>query len=472
MKDPGVWSDDWQERFRRICSARWGFRYRADDAFTLRDLVDRAYQASDVDSVGAFAELLETLPDSDPEIQAFVSRMAVGETSFFRNQPQFEALATQVLPGLIDARTAASDLRLRVWSAGCSSGEEPYSIAILLAELIPDWQQWDIRILGTDLNPFALRRAGDALYSEWSFRETDPEILARYFKRVAKLWRLDHPCRAMVSLRRLNLATDPIPDAELGIDDLDLILCRNVTIYFDRALTERLAQSFFETLAPGGWLIVGHTEPDTQTYDRFEVHEFPDTIVYRVPSTTPAPTSPSANRPGSGPLTPSGTFEPIRRNQAAPTVDEAMVAYEAHDLDSAFEMLHIIARDDSIGVIAPHLLAQISADERRYDEALYWAFSALQRDAFHVPTLMLMGLVFLERGDPERAKLHLQQALFNDATCPEAHLYLGLVHRALGRADLAERSRARAVRLASEHQRPPGALLPVERARLSIASEP
>lgn len=471
MKDPAVWSDDWQERFRRICSSRWGFRYRADDPFTLRDLVERAYQASDGASLGAFAELLETLPDSDPEIQAFVSRMAVGETSFFRNQPQFEALATQVLPELIDERRAANDLRLRVWSAGCSSGEEPYSIAILLAELIPDWRRWDIRILGTDLNPFALRRAGDALYTEWSFRETDPEILARYFKRVAKLWRLDHPCRAMVSFRRLNLATESIPNPELGLDDLDLILCRNVTIYFDRALTERLAESFFDALGPGGWLIVGHTEPDTTTYGRFEVHEFPDAIVYRVPSSAPARAAAPAHRAGTGPLTPSGTYEAIRPTEAAPTVDEAMAAYEAHDLDSAFEMLHVIARDDSSGVVAPHLLAQISADERRYDEALYWAFSALQRDAFHVPTLMLMGLVFLERGDPERAKLHLQQALFNDATCPEAHLYLGLVHRSLGRADLAERSKARAVRLASERQRPPASLLPVERARLAIVDD-
>jgi chemotaxis protein methyltransferase CheR len=478
MKAAIEWTDAWRDAFGRLCAERWGFRYSPDDAFTLRDIVERAYQASDAPSLAAFAEQLGALPDSDPEVQAFVGRMVVGETSFFRNQAQFSALETRVLPDLIAERRREGDLRMRVWSAGCASGEEPYSIAILLATLLADWREWDISIEATDLNPFALRRAADALYSEWSFREADPEVVARFFTPVARLRRLDHPCRSLVRFRRHNLATDPIPDPAHGLADLDLIFCRNVTIYFGRELTERLAGAFFDALRPGGWLVVGHTEPDTSIYARFDAREFPDTILYARPETTDTRVAPADRRddaPRDEPPAAHMIDEPAPATAAprAPsTLADALAAYEARDLASAFELLHDVTSSDETTPVAPHLLAQISADETRYDEALYWAFTALQRDAFHVPTLLLMGLVFLERGDAARAKDHFDQAVYLDPACTEAHVYLSMAHRALGRDDLAERSRERASRLARSLPADAGApLLPVQRARL-LAADP
>jgi chemotaxis protein methyltransferase CheR len=470
VKAPIAWDDRWQEAFRELCSSRWGFRYKPDDAFTLRDLVDRAYQASDLESVDAFYALLQSLTDTSPEVQAFIGQMVVGETSFFRNQPQFSALAVQVFPDLIEERRRIGDRRLRIWSAGCASGEEPYSVAILLALLLEDWQAWDIKIIGTDINPFALRRASEALYSEWSFREADPEIVAKFFTPVSRLRRLDHPCKKMVSFRRQNLATDPIPDPESGIADLDVILCRNVTIYFYKELTARLAAGFFEALKPGGWLVVGHTEPDTSVYAPFEAHEFPDTILYRRPPPEPlVAAAPVPARSGSGPLTPSGEEEPLPPPKPAPTLADALAAYDAHDLALAYEVLVLVSQLQPRSPDAPHLLAQVSADEKRYDEAVYWAVTALQRDGFHVPTLLLLGLVFLERDDPERAKVQFQQAIFNDPTAPEAHLYMSMAQRALGRTELADRSRERAARLARDPRRTGEPLLPVQRPRRYLA---
>lgn len=471
MKQPFAWSDTWNDVFRRICASRWGFYYKPDDPFTLRHTIERAYQASAAGSIEAFAALLEDLPDTAPDVQAFIAQMVVGETSFFRNRAQFAALAEYVLPELVHARRSSGHLSLNAWSAGCASGEEPYSIAILLTLLLDDWRDWRIRIHATDINPFALRRAKDALYSDWSFREVEPEIVATYFTRVSKLRKLTHPCKELVTFRRQNLATDRIPDAAHGLSNLDLIFCRNVTIYFDRALTARVVGSLFDALAPGGWLVVGHTEPDTVLFSRFESHEFPDTILYRRPEAALARAMPrpAAPAPAVAPPIPRRPTGPLPR-QTAPTLEDAVTAYEANDLSAAYELLFVVANRETSDPVAPHLLAQISADAQRYDEALFWSYTALQRDTFHVPTLLLMGLVHLERGEPARAKEQFQHAIFNEPTSPEAHLYLSLAYQTLGHDELAERSRDRAVRLARDAPAPAGALLPVQRARFSIGA--
>jgi chemotaxis protein methyltransferase CheR len=462
---PLDWNEGLRERFRALCIRRWGFVYRADDVFTLRDIVERAYQASDAPTAAEFLLQLESLPDSDPAVQAFVGRMVVGETSFFRHHEQFDAIAAHVLPELVAERRRSGDLRLRIWSAGCASGEEPYSIAILLATMIEDWRRWDIRIFATDLNPFALRRASEALYSDWSFREADAALVDGFFTRVARLRRLDHPCRSLVTFRRHNLATDPVPDPVHELADLDIVVCRNVTIYFERALTARLAGAFFDALRPGGWLVVGHTEPDAIVYGRYDQLELPDAILYRRPREGRPTTAAPERVVGLAPLPPTPPGSPP---VVAPArLDDAVGVYEGHDLTSAFELLCDVAGREPSNPVPPHLLAQISADEKRYDEALYWAFTALQCDAFHVPTLMLMGLVFLERGDASRAKSHFKQALYLSPTSPAAHLYLSMAHRALGAEELAARSSARAARLSAAAGAPPPGALPVERARLA-----
>lgn len=478
MKQPVEWTPEWQTTFGDLCASRWGFRYKFDDNFSLREVVERAYQASDARSLESFAELLGTLPDSDPEVQAFIGQMVVGETSFFRNKPQFDALQTTILPELFESRHADGTRKIRIWSAGCASGEEPYSIAILIATMLPDWQKWDIRIFATDINPFALRRAQDAIYSDWSFREAGPEGSDAFFMRVSSLRKLEHPCKSMVQFRRQNLATDPIPDEINGLADLDVIFCRNVTIYFGRDLTAVLASKLFEALKPGGWLVVGHTEPDSAIYRQFECVDFPDTVIYRRPGAErPAPRRDSTDTqtPDTpGPRIPlpadpvSQSNDPPVAEPEVPAIETALFLYELHDFRAAYEVLARRATACPTDVIAPHMLAQVSADEKRYDEALYWGFTALQRDAFHVPTLMLMGLVFLETRESDRARELFQQAVFNDAQCPEAHLYLSMAYRELGRPEQERRSRHRAERLAAAVPDTVDGLLPVQRARVHL----
>lgn len=168
-----------------------------------------------------------------------IAQLTIGETYFFRNAAHFAALRERVLPELLERRAGVGSLRL--WSAGCATGEEPYSLAMALADALPASPPWQVSILATDLNPQFLERARAALYGAWSFRETRDELRERCFTPEGPRWRLRPELRRQVLFARLNLAEASYPAVANGTVALDLIFCRNVTIYFDEATRRRVA---------------------------------------------------------------------------------------------------------------------------------------------------------------------------------------------------------------------------------------
>ena len=164
-----------------------------------------------------------------------IALLTNGETYFFRDHGQFDLLRLRLLPELIERRRDAKTLRL--WSAGCSSGEEAYSLAMLLDMLLPKRDGWNILILGSDIDEAALAKARRGHYGQWSFRMAPPALKQRYFQRKGDEWMLDERIRSMVTFRTSNLIGETFPSAELR--DMDLILCRNVFIYFGAACRGR-----------------------------------------------------------------------------------------------------------------------------------------------------------------------------------------------------------------------------------------
>ncbi|MCK9381782.1 MAG: hypothetical protein M0P95_12065 [Sulfuritalea sp.] len=179
-----------------------------------------------------------------------------GETYFFRDHGQFDLLRLRLLPELIERRRDAKTLRL--WSAGCASGEEAYSIAMLVDMLLPRRDGWDILVLGSDIDQSALAKARRGRYRQWSFRMVPPALQQRYFQRQGDEWALDERIRRMVTFRAGDLIGEPFPGAELR--DMDLILCRNVFIYFGAAAVVTVADKLAAALSEGGYLMTGHTE--------------------------------------------------------------------------------------------------------------------------------------------------------------------------------------------------------------------
>ena len=181
-----------------------------------------------------------------------------GETFFFRDHGQIDLLRLRLLPELITQHR--NDKILRVWSAGCASGEEVYTLAMLVDMLLPKRDGWTILILGTDIDSAAIARAQRGRYGQWSFRMVPAELQQRYFHLEGKEWILDERIRSMVTFRVVNLVGEPFPDSASELHDLDLILCRNVFIYFNPAAVFSVATKFAATLRDGGYLLTAHTE--------------------------------------------------------------------------------------------------------------------------------------------------------------------------------------------------------------------
>jgi len=233
--------------------------------------------ATQVSEVSTYLAML-TGPDGGRERQALLDEVTIPETHFFRNPPQIRALRKYVMPELL--RQAADSKRLRVWSAGCSTGEEAYTIAILIRELLPPSVDWDIKVIASDVSTRALTAGRLAHYGERAFVMTDPLDLGRWFvmDTTTGSWVVRDEVRELVEFRHHNLVTDPPPFDE---DEVDLILCRNVTIYFDRETTRRLMKRLHSRLRDGGYLFLGHAETLWQISDDFTLVPLGDAFVYR-----------------------------------------------------------------------------------------------------------------------------------------------------------------------------------------------
>jgi chemotaxis protein methyltransferase CheR len=201
-----------------------------------------------------YVRLVQFGPDSDAEIHKALDLLTTGETYFFRHDEQLRVLSDQILPALRESNL--SSRRLTVWSAGCSSGEEAYTVAILLhdSEL---FEGWNVRVLGSDLSRERIEQARQARYGQGAFRTTAERLRQRYFQQVGRLWQVDDEIRRYCQFAALNLLGSEI---DTFVGRVDVILCRNVLIYLDDRARGQVLQSLYERLMPGGYLLLGHSE--------------------------------------------------------------------------------------------------------------------------------------------------------------------------------------------------------------------
>jgi chemotaxis protein methyltransferase CheR len=220
-------------------------------------------------------------PLSKEQIEVLASYLTVGETYFFREKKSFEMLEKHLLPDLIRSRQG-NEKSLRIWSAGCCTGEEPYSIAILLSKMIPDIKDWNITILSTDINPRFLKKASAGVYTDWSFRDTPLAIKERYFKRTKEgRFEILPSIKKMVTFSYQNLVEDSYPSLLNNTNAMDIIFCRNVLMYFDHEYQRKVIQNLYRCLVDGGWLIVSPSETSHVLFSQFVTFNFPGAILYR-----------------------------------------------------------------------------------------------------------------------------------------------------------------------------------------------
>jgi len=231
------------------------------------------------DSYREYYNLLKFHPEGRLEIRELLDLITIGETYFFRNKAQFDVLMKLVLPEIMQRKMDSGEKWLRVWSAGCSGGDETYSIAMALMEVVPSYQNWHISILGTDINRNVLACAKEATYGEKHIGHLPKEYVAKYFTVRGTTYILNTNVRELARFEYHNLAKDPFIHERM--QNIDIIFCRNVMIYFDSQTSLRVIENFHNCLARGGYLFLGHSETLWQITDKFERVEFPQTFIYK-----------------------------------------------------------------------------------------------------------------------------------------------------------------------------------------------
>lgn len=367
-------------------------------------------------------------PLSRSQIEILAGHLTVGETYFFREPQAFEALRTDVLPALIESRRQ-SGMRLRLWSAACSTGEEAYSIAILVQRLIPDYKQWNITILGTDINPHALRKAASGIYGEWSFRNEQPWLREKYFVPLGGgRYRIASHVQDMVTFSYLNLAEEAYPSLTSNTNAMDIIFCRNVLMYFEPELSAKVVRQHYQSLIDGGWLIVSPAEVTPLLSAQLETVNFPGTVLHRKNpvrcSWTPAvvlPALPAINDAEKIRFVTKSRPIPIEiaaiKSQSVPPAvayQQALAFYRQGHYKEAAELTGRLIADHSNNVQAVNLMVRIHANQGEFADALHWCERSIAADRVNPAGYFLMALVLLEQGQPREAILALKRTLYLD----------------------------------------------------------
>lgn len=213
------------------------------------------------------------------ELNKLFEVVTTNETSFFRNPPQLEIFQNVVLTNAIEQARRSGIKKLRIWSAGCSTGEEPYTLAIILHEVLKsDIRNWDIKITANDLSEAVLAAARRGIYNEYALRTTPKELISAYFNKDGNVYKLDPALKRLVSFGQINLN-----DREQlkRVEKSQIVFCRNVIIYFDDEMKRKVINAFYDNLLPNGALLIGHSESLHNISRAFKLEQHKGTIVYR-----------------------------------------------------------------------------------------------------------------------------------------------------------------------------------------------
>ena len=266
--------------FAHLVRSHCGVSFSEDTRFLLERRVARRMRELSITSLSAYQYELRNESRRDGELAQLIDELTTNETYFFRERSQLRALVGEILPEALVARRERGSGPVSVWSAGCSSGEEPYSIVILAREAGFDPER-DLRVYATDISRRMMKRARSGTYREASFRETEPALRDRYFEEKDGTWTVSDAVKKCVDFIHLNLL-DRSRIALLGA--MDVILCRNVMIYFDAETKREVIETFEQKLRTGGHLLLGHSESLINITSGLELRHLRSDLVYRKPA--------------------------------------------------------------------------------------------------------------------------------------------------------------------------------------------
>jgi chemotaxis protein methyltransferase CheR len=382
---------------------------------------------------GAAASLVEA------ELRNLLNLVTVTETCFFRDASQFRLLREHILPALMSERSTRTNSakRIRIWSAGCSSGEEAYSIAITLDAmgLFQRYPDWSIEIIATDLNTMALDQARRGVYTERAVRNVEGRLLDDYFVRDGNTFALNEGIKARVTFEFGNLTKTPMPST----GPQDIVFCKNVAIYFRPEVTRKLLEGLYDTLAPDGYLLLGHAESLWQVSDDFTLVEHDRAFCYRKsrvarPAAVSEPVVSRSSRTANVRLKADTTVDAADwRNHAHATQYEVCLnAFRAGEWDVAEAALIALVASCPTFVPGLLLLGGVYVHRGRFDDAVAQAEAVLKVSDLEPRAHLLLGMVAARRQRHGQALQSLRRALYLDDSLALGHVWLGNLYRERG----------------------------------------
>ncbi len=421
-------------------------------------------------------------PLTKSRIEIIASHLTVGETYFFRNQNIFNALERQTLPELIHSRRK-SGKHLRFWSAACASGEEPYSLAILLSKMIPDLSDWNITILATDINPLFLKKASKGIYTKWSFRSTPEWAKFGYFKKTKKgHYQVNPQLKKMVRFSYLNLMDDCYPSMTNNTNAMDVIFCRNVLMYFSPEYREQVIHRMYRSIVDGGQMVVSPGEIPHTLNSLFNTVQLNRAIIYRKGGDkTPTRKDYKINKTSNNNKTSSDSqkkflvkslipnkidiAEKIIPQSAkvlsgSPTVQklcqsfyqDAVKLFKTGHYAEAAESLQELLSKDPTNSDAMTLLVKTYANEGNLAKATQWCEKLISNDKVNPYFYYLLSTIFVEQDMEQEAVAALKKVLYLDYNFVLAYFTLGNINRRRGKLKESTKNFDNAVSLLSRMQ--------------------
>lgn len=430
-------------------------------AALLRGLAKRMY-ALRIDNYREYLAYLKLHGEDRHELQKLLQFLTVGETYFFRYPAHFAALRERFNP------PPPVDRPIRIWSAGCSTGEEPYSIAMTLMEALPDWRDRDIRIIATDINNRSLKLAREGVYSPWSLRITQGEQIGRYFDRVGQSFLIRDEVKSLVHFCHLNLSGPGHDEMWHELSALDAIFCRNVLIYFTPQAADQVLRRLADALKISGQLFLGHAETLLQHGSELEIRRQGKTFFYlktqprctqgpQAPPCEPAPqTIPRVPAVPTRAAAPKAVSPPPPAAFAPPPpaplgVEAARELFDQEEFDRAQELLDRILSEDPANAAALVLVAFIQAGKGELRQALMTCGRALELNDLLPEAYFLKGVILDAEDRLAEAADEYRKALLLEHEFVMPRYHMGRLHLRLGRQTEAAREIRNSIRILARH---------------------
>ncbi|MEI6455718.1 MAG: CheR family methyltransferase [bacterium] len=396
---------------------------------------------------------------SDDHFTILAEKLTIGETYFFREKPGLDHFRSRILPELIEKRRNGVK-SIRIWSAGCCTGEEPYTLAMILSEAIPDISGWKITLLATDINASFIKKARSGIYGAWSFRDSPEEIKSKYFTQSGKDFRINQEIIKLVTFSELNLAGSNYPSVETNTASMDVIFCRNVLMYFAKDQIAQVGNRFYSSLAEDGWLILNPIEISGELFPLFTQRNIFNTVALQKSNADAVNNikvdkaelrskgnpdhKRSAKKTSYTPSLPKNSVKvpvspPLKKNVPEDPLKKIHRLFEKKQHNEVIRIADQLLINDPANTRVIFLLIRLFANAGDLESAKKWCQKLIVVDEMSAVSHYTMGMLMIEMNELPEAEKSLSRSLYLDPGHLMSYFLLGNVMKRQNKQKNAEK---------------------------------